>query len=566
MKYRSIVRLLAIASLVIPALLSSCSGQDHSAPASASAPVQVPGQAALCTDTVDTSSPVISDGFSFNLSNTRNGVSQINSSNVTNLQLAYAHAAVGSTMKRGAPAMTNQAIFLAASDTVTAINRISGCTYWTYQARAEQNPVTGSNYVRSSAIYYLSPTSTEPAVVLFGDSIGYFYAVNAQTGAKIWSKFVGEELYYHMITGSPQLYNGIMYLPISSKEVILTAISLVRRCCTSHGLLRAINPYTGDYLWTYDATAPAKLQADGHTMAPNGESMWGVPTIDPARNSIYVGTGQNLTPPVQSNSDSIIALDLTKGTVKWVFQGFTGDAWNGSCQLSSPFDFHCVPPIGYDYDFGAPPALVHLADGSDAIIAGEKSGMVFSINPDTGAMNWSTRIGQGGNLGGVHWGIAVDAHNVYASVSDVGVIKVSNIGGPGGMTQTPGATPGVYALDLMTGDLVWKFATTHTYQGDTYDSIFSAAPSVTNDLVFAGSLDGMMFALRSSDGKLMWSYNTAQSFTDVNGNPGNGGTIDSVGAVPAGTDLIINSGYDQFGGINEFQVGPGNAMYVFRLP
>ncbi|MFX8660971.1 hypothetical protein ABTM16_20290, partial [Acinetobacter baumannii] len=78
----------------------------------------------------------------------------------------------------------------------------------------------------------------------------------------------------------------------------------------------------------------------------------------------------------------------------------------------------------------------------------------FSINPDTGAMNWSTRVGQGAPLGGIHWGLATDSHNVYAAVSDVTVNKISGVGGtggtggPDGMTEVTGATPGVYALDL----------------------------------------------------------------------------------------------------------------------
>jgi polyvinyl alcohol dehydrogenase (cytochrome) len=53
---------------------------------------------------------------------------------------------------------------------------------------------------------------------------------------------------------------------------------------------------------------------------------------------------------------------------------------------------------------------------------------------------------------------------------------------------------------------------------------------------------------------------------DVNGVSGNGGTIDSVGAVPAGSDLLVNSGYSTFGVANAWQAGAGNALFVFRLP
>jgi len=44
-----------------------------------------PARAAQCSDSIDTSSPVLSNGFAFNLSNTSNNASQINSTNVTNL-------------------------------------------------------------------------------------------------------------------------------------------------------------------------------------------------------------------------------------------------------------------------------------------------------------------------------------------------------------------------------------------------------------------------------------------------------------------------------------------------
>ncbi len=98
------------------------------------------------------------------------------------------------------------------------------------------------------------------------------------------------------------------------------------------------------------------------------------------------------------------------------------------------------------------------------------------------------------------------------------------------------------------------------------DSIFSAALSVTNDVVFAGSLDGTLHALRASDGSALWTYDTTRSFTGVNGSEGNGRTIDSVGAVIASGDVLVNSGNDTFGGVNVWQAGPGNALLVFRLP
>ncbi len=524
--------------------------------------------AATCTDSINPSSPVLSDGFSFNTSNTRDNASQINSTNVGSLQLAYRHAAIGSTVKRGTPALTQQAIFFSEGASIVAMNRETGCTYWTYNVKATKHWLVGANNARSSAIYFLPPTSTQPAVVLFGDLFANFYAVNAQTGKLIWTKFLGLEVDYDMVTGAPQVYNGTVFVPISSREVILTAASLVRQCCTSHGRLVAVDAYTGSIKWVYE-TAPKATKQPAGNMAPNGMSIWNTPSIDVARNQLYIGTGQNLTPPTTNNSDSIIALDLDTGAVKWVFQAVKNDAWNASCQLPPPINFHCDNAAGWDYDFGSPPILVHLANKTDSVIAGSKAGVVYSLNPDTGAVNWSHRVGVGGALGGVHWGMATDGQRVYAAVSDATVSAIGGFvgsSGPPSFVEVQGGTPGVYALDLTTGNLIWQFRTTHAYQGAQYDSLFSAAVSVTNDVVFAGSLDGMAYGLRSSDGKLMWSYNTVGTFTDINGNAGNGGSVDQVGGVPAGPDLYINSGYEQNGGANPYQAGVGNALFVFRLP
>jgi polyvinyl alcohol dehydrogenase (cytochrome) len=532
-----------------------------------------------CGDTIDISAPVLSDGFAFNTSNTRNNTSGINSSNVASLQLAYAHIAAGATEKRGAPAATAQALFFSAGLNIVAVNRSSGCQYWSYGI-----PDMGHNALRSSSVYYLNEGASKPALVLAGDTHGNYYAVDAKTGKLLWQKFLGTDPAHHMITGGAQFYAGRMFVPISSNEVVTSILEPEGTCCKTHGMLQAIDPYTGAIVWTYNTAPEAAWNRDKQLFAPNGMSIWGTPAIDPVRGSVYIGTGQNLTPPTTNNEDAIVTLDIQTGTPKWVFQGTSGDAWNAACLARDKLlSKNCLPapPGGGDFDFGAPPVLVHLANGHDAIIAGEKSGMVFSLDPDSGRPNWSRRVGAGGNLGGIHWGMAADSARVYIGVSDITVNKVpeltpSNVSNirslvPNKIEQSINAAPGIYALDLMTGEIVWQRHPRHNYSDpergvQTVDSIYSAALSVTNDVVFAGSLDGILKAFRASDGTEVWSYDTARSFTDLNGYTGRGGSIDSVGAVPLAGDLLINSGYSTFSAVNRFQAGPGNALLVFRLP
>jgi polyvinyl alcohol dehydrogenase (cytochrome) len=167
--------------------------------------------------------------------------------------------------------------------------------------------------------------------------------------------------------------------------------------------------------------------------------------------------------------------------------------------------------------------------------------------------------------------MTVDSQRVYAAVSDIGIGKSSSVAGllgsgSSGNEATPGATPGVYALDIRNGNLLWEKHDTHTYQGAEVNSAYSAALSMSNDVLFAANLNGQIKALRASTGAELWVFDTNIAVTDVHGVAGHGGTIDASGPVPVGRDLILNSGYSVFGGADKFNAGPGNVKFVFRLP
>lgn len=529
------------------------------------------GLAADCGGAIDRAAPLRSSGFTGDLANTRQAPSGIDSTNVAQLRLALSHVAAGSTEKRGAPAVTEQAVFLSAGRALVAIDRRSGCRYWSYEVPQRTDISLRKNALRSASILYLDARADRPALVLAGDYFGWYYAVDAVHGTPVWSRFVGQDPEYSGITGGAQYYDGKLLVPVATREVLNTIFQLVRLCCSSHGQLQALDPYSGATIWTYDTAPPAQYQPSSRRLAPNGMSIWGTPAVDPVRRQAYVGTGQNLTPPTTDNSDAVVALDLDSGRPKWVFQATAGDAWNAGCEMRPPLNLDCVPPAGPDFDFGAPPILVHLAGGTDAVIAGAKNGIVYSLDPDSGALNWSRRLGRGGGLGGVHWGMAADATRVYVGINDVTLDKTSIFDLGALLTRPPTAPPGearpgVYALELASGALVWEAHPTHVYEGASVPSYYSAALSVTNDVVFAGSLDGALRAFRAGDGLELWSYDSTQAVTDAAGTQGHGGTIDSVGAIVAGDDVLLNSGYDSFGEAGAEQAGPGNALLIFRLP
>lgn len=520
-----------------------------------------------CAAPIRRGAALLSNGFGFDLRNTRNQASDIRSDNVATLEVEFVHAAVGATGKRGAPAITEQAVFFSAGPDIVAMDRRSGCTYWTHTISDDStDALLGKNHIRSSNIFFLEESPEKPALVFAGDARGNVYAVDAVSGELVWERFVGTAPDYHWITGGFQYYDGKLFVPYSSREVITAAASL-DTCCKTHGLLVAVEPYTGDEIWTYHTTAEASFDLATIKYGPSGAAIWSVPTIDEQRRLVYVGTGQNYSPPATQTSDAIIALDLDTGEPRWVFQARAADVWNASCEIPV-LGLNCNFTAGHDFDFGAPPVLVRRSDGRDAILAADKGGMVYSLDPDQGTLDWASPVGVGSALGGVHWGIAVDEHRVYVAVTDAFVDKTSAIGDLGNFPIEPvaGGSPGIYALDILTGEGVWYIQPKHLYEGESYVSIYSAALTVTNDVLFAGALDGELAAFKTSDGTELWRFDTDIDLLDVHGAAAQGGTIDSVGAVPAGDTLLLNSGYDNFGGVDAYQAGPGNALFVFRLP
>ncbi|MFT3859597.1 MAG: PQQ-binding-like beta-propeller repeat protein [Aquabacterium sp.] len=279
--------------------------------------------------------------------------------------------------------------------------------------------------MHSASVKYLPAKDDKPALVYMGDVIGNVYALNAQTGVPVWVKPLGISYPYHMVTGGMQVHEDTLYVPISSREVstiVMESLTQGKVCCSTHGLLQAVNAYTGEIKWTYHTTPPAALDATTGMMAPSGASVWGTPMIDAERRQVVIGTGQNFSRPTTTTSDAIIALDMDTGSVKWSFQANANDAYTVACDAPVGYDIACPPPVeaNRDFDFGAPPMLVSMppAWGGKAIVAGGKNGVVYNINPSTGHVNWVRRLGVGGSLGGVHWGMASDKFRVYVGITD----------------------------------------------------------------------------------------------------------------------------------------------------
>jgi polyvinyl alcohol dehydrogenase (cytochrome) len=497
-------------------------------------------------------------GWGVDLSNDRfqpAAMAGLTAAQVPRLKLKWAFAYSGVLRASGQPTVAAGRVFVGSEQgRVYALDANSGCMWWTFKADANvRTAISIGRLDQKWALY-------------FGDQRAQAYAVDAVTGTLIWKVRV-EPHPAAVITGAPALYRDRLYVPFSSYEEV-TGANAKYECCKFRGGVTALDAASGKQIWrSYtipEDPKPVRKNKQGTQLwGPSGAGVWSSPTIDPKKQAIYVTTGDSYSDPAANTSDAFVAFDMETGKMLWSRQLTSGDAFNVGC----PSGDNCPESKGPDHDFGCSPVLVDLPNGKRALIAGQKSGMVHAVDPDQqGEVLWQKRIGQGGSLGGVQWGVAANRRNVYVALSD---FKIAYMGAarPGanrtvfGMFASPDskAGGGTFALDLATGERAWYTPPPACGDKPGCSPAQSAAVTVIDGAVFSGSLDGHLRAYSTADGKILWDVDTAGNYDTVNGVPGKGGSIDGPGPVIAGGTLYVNSGYGFFGGM------PGNVLLAFTV-
>jgi len=366
----------------------------------------------------------------------------------------------------------------------------------------------------------------------------FLFAVNAQTGGEIWKTQIDSDP-AAIVTSSPVIDNGVIYVGVSSKAEILPSASTFR------GSMVALDAKTGRILWkTY-------VVPTGYT----GGAIWGSnAVVDESTGLVYVGTGNNYTVPAgvctspdqtgcstdapNNYQDAIVAFNMTTGAIVWGTKTLTADTWTIAKMFGPDFDFGTGPNLFTTTINGVTTQLIGI---------GQKSGVYWALNPVTGAIVWDTAVGPGGNLGGLEWGTAADGQRIYVANTNTNHLSVTLTSATG---QTSTTTGGFWAaLDPATGKILWE----------------TAAPGPSSPLAFLTTADGVlysgttdttgddMFALDTATGAIEWSFAA-------------GGTV-------LGGPAIVDGSVYWGSGYHTQQLGPffpGNGdndkFYAFDLP
>lgn len=477
------------------------------------------------------------NGWGPDLSNSRFQPAELaglSKSQIPQLRVKWAFGYPGATSAGGPPTIIGDRLFVAGGDgRIYSLDLHTGCVHWTFSP---------SVFVRAAI-----SVSPDGRMAYFGDGQARVYAVDTAAGTLLWKTEMDQHP-FAMITGAPRLYDGKLYVVVSSAEE-LGGANPKYPCCSFRGSVSALDAKTGKLLWqTYTIDTPAKptsINAAATQMfGPSGAGVWNSPTIDPDRHLLYVGTGDNYSDPATATSDAVVALDLETGKIAWARQLTAEDRFNDACIL--PDKSNCPKDAGGDFDIGAPPILRKLATGKSLLIVGQKSGVAYGLDPDDkGKIVWETRIGKGGVLGGIEFGGAASDTRVYFPLSD--------------WTPDPKTGGGMFALDIATGKQLWSTSAPQPacLEKDGCSASQQAPATAIADAVFSGSLDGHIRAYDALDGKILWDFDTGKDFPTVNQVEAHGGSINYAGPVIVNGMVIVAAGYSINAGM------PGNILLAF---
>jgi polyvinyl alcohol dehydrogenase (cytochrome) len=487
------------------------------------------------------------NGWGRGLENTRyQPEPAIRATDVPKLGLKWAFGYAGGGVS-GQPTIVDGRVFIASvGGRVYSIDAKSGCTYWTFDASAgvrtaisvaelatPRMPVAPKATRQKKGKHKMTNAHLEmprvPSAAFFGDERGTVYALDAEKGTLLWKTPIDTHPSARILA-SPTLYKDRLYVAVGSNEAD-AAREKTYACCTFRGSVAALEIASGRIVWkTFmvgEEPRPSGSEGGIQQFGPAGVPIIAAPTVDAGRGLLYVTTGDSYNPKAQALADAVVALDLEEGKVRWAKQ--------------------LTAPDGAASDFWSSPVLRSLINGKQSVLAGQHSGMVYSLDPDrAGEILWQTQLSDDNAAGAIGWAAAADHRNLYVPLS-----------GP----DADALSGSLAAIDIKTGAKRWQTdspAPACAWGGDACAHAQAQAVTVIPGVAFSGSLDGHLRAYSTNGGQILWDYDTAKDFVTVNHVKAAGGSLDRGGPTIVNGVVFVNSGGSGRG-------QPGNVLLAFSV-
>jgi alcohol dehydrogenase (cytochrome c) len=445
---------------------------------------------------------------------------QINTENVKSIGPAWIFQAGTSGMIAGAstyafeasPIVVNGIMFLSGWDGfVWALDARTGKEIWRYKHAVPYDVslccgnVNRGVAVAQGKVFVVTPNA-------------HVLALDATTGKRVWDKTYGDVRAGESATVAPLIVKNMVIVGSAGGEFGV------------RGHLDAFNFDSGEHAWRcYTVPKPGEpgsetWPADGEAWARGGANCWLTGTFDPETNLLYVGTG-NPAPDFDGEvregdnlyTDSIIAVDVDSGQIRWHYQ--------------------CTPHDVWDYD-GMSECILFEAEGRKLLGHFDKNGYFFvldrtngelvQITPFVDRITWGaiTRDGQvtpkvypdkegepvhfyPGPAGAKEW-----THAAYSPRTELFYVPVQDIGatatrrrrefkesipywGAGVQVDIEDMAGSISAFDA-NGEEKWRWRNELP--------MCASVLATGGDLVFAGEPSGEFNALDARTGELLWQF------------------------------------------------------------
>jgi alcohol dehydrogenase (cytochrome c) len=498
---------------------------------------------------------------------------QINASNVAKLRPAFVFQTAVMESMETAPLIVDGVMFLTTSyNHVYAVDATTGAQYWHY--KHSMGPIT---------VYCCGPNNRGVAaldgMLYMGTLDAKLVALDAKTGEKKWEVEIADPEKGYSETMAPVAVDGKVLIGTNGGEYGV------------RGFVKAFDAKSGKLLWTFysipekghegvwathdatgrnmhrDIAAEKKMLQDrgADFYKTLGGGVWMTPAIDLDTRTVFFVAGNPspdlygaIRPGDNLYTNSMVAIDLDKGTYKWHSQYIAHDVW--------------------DLDAVSPVILTEAKDKGGKMrkvaIHGGKTGHVYIHDRATGELirfseamipqenMWVLPTKEGARMlpganGGVEWNpMAVNPKTRMAYAANLHqpmTYHVEEAEYPGGDKLWLGGAFKVIpsekqwgrlaAVNIDTGKMEWKAQTDQPLMGGVL--------TTAGDLVFTGEGNGSFNAYDAKSGKKLWSF---QCGAGVNAPP--------VSYEIGGKQYIAVAA----GGNTQLDFKRGNSVFVFALP
>jgi alcohol dehydrogenase (cytochrome c) len=424
------------------------------------------------------------------------------------------------------PVVVDGVMYVTSVNEAYALDARSGREIWHYSRP------------RSTGLAGDAASGINRGVAILGDRVfmatdnAHVIALHRLTGQLLWDVEMADSRQNYGSTSAPLAVNDLVIAGVSGGDEGV------------RGFLDAYRAATGERVWRF-WTVPGPGEPGSETWAGRAiehgcAATWLTGTYDPEARLLYWPTG-NPCPDYNGDerkgdnlySASVLALDPDTGKLKWHFQ-FT------------PHDLH-------DWDATETPVLVDApfrGQPRKLLLQGNRNGFFYVLDRLTGkflmatpfvkSITWASGIGPDGRpkllpdtdptpqgvrvcpsvAGATNWTstaynpvtglfylFAEESCSIYSKNGEWWEAGKSFYGG-----GTRGAQPdhptgkSLKALDLQTGKVAWEIP-------DIGDGILASGLMATaGGLVFYGDASGAFVAADAKSGKLLWHFNTGQSW------------------------------------------------------